>query len=346
MDRSALRFDGEKPGTPQFTHPIFDITYADKPTMISETTHERPNRYRGEAPWIYAAYGSLQDVDAIVHFAFDSDQWEVKPGFWMQQWTLTTPTMVGQFPAAALVYRRTMIDHGNVVVDANLKLEDLMNLKGTPLPEGTSLDELRLKDVPAGTPLTAETPIDPLVHLVGQTRVRFSESGGPPKLQNVSDLIERKPGRVTASSGQLTWKWQNDVLEIAGDQAQGAVGDLTSKVQLPDVTITGSSLSEIVLVSLDDKPLATSGKILLQAMTEEKATGFATDKDTGVRKITSIGKDPWLVRDIAGTVTLKRPDAAKLKLTPLDFNGYRKTSRPVGEKIELDRDVVYYLIER
>ena len=86
--------------------------------------------------------------------------------------------------------------------------------------------------------------------------------------------------------------------------------------------------------------------MLLQAMTEEKPTGFTTDRETGVRKIGSVGRDPWLVCDIAGTVTLKRQDAAKLKVTPLDFNGYRKTAKPAGTKIELDRDVVYYLIER
>ena len=39
--------------------------------MLSETTWERPNRFRGEAPLFYAASGSLQDTDAIIHFALD-----------------------------------------------------------------------------------------------------------------------------------------------------------------------------------------------------------------------------------------------------------------------------------
>src|SRR5690606_16536150 len=39
FDRSALRFDADKPGQPkQFVHPVMDPQYDDKPSMISETT--------------------------------------------------------------------------------------------------------------------------------------------------------------------------------------------------------------------------------------------------------------------------------------------------------------------
>lgn len=71
-DRSALRFDPEEPGGARlFTHPVMDIQYNEKPSMISETTFNRPNRYRSEAPLYFAAYGSLQGSDALVHFAFE-----------------------------------------------------------------------------------------------------------------------------------------------------------------------------------------------------------------------------------------------------------------------------------
>jgi hypothetical protein len=49
-----------------------DPEYAGLPSMISETTWTRPNRYRSEAPLYYAAFGALQDGDAIVHFSFDA----------------------------------------------------------------------------------------------------------------------------------------------------------------------------------------------------------------------------------------------------------------------------------
>jgi hypothetical protein len=81
-DRSALRFDAQEPGKPkQFVHPVMDPHYAGKPSMISETTFCRPNRYRSEAPFYFSVYGALQDSDGIVHFAFDGNRWAVKPGF-------------------------------------------------------------------------------------------------------------------------------------------------------------------------------------------------------------------------------------------------------------------------
>src|SRR5262249_32884577 len=102
-DRSALRFEGE--AGKQFVHPVMDPHYDDRPSIISETTFNRPNRFRSEAPLYFAAYSALQDSDAVVHFALDGARWSVKPGFWMQPWTLGSPAMLGQFPAAALLYR-------------------------------------------------------------------------------------------------------------------------------------------------------------------------------------------------------------------------------------------------
>ena len=58
-----------------FAHPSMDPSYDDKPSMISETTWNRPNRFRSEAPLFFAVYGALQGSDAIVHFAFDTASW-------------------------------------------------------------------------------------------------------------------------------------------------------------------------------------------------------------------------------------------------------------------------------
>ena len=139
-ERSALRFDAEQPGKPrQFVHPAMDVHYDGKPSMISETTWERPNRFRSEAPLYLAVYGALQHSDAIVHFALDSRDWAVKPNYWMQPWTLMTPAMMGQFPAAALIFRRGLVTTGSVLADLRLSQEALLRLEGTPLPQDAAL---------------------------------------------------------------------------------------------------------------------------------------------------------------------------------------------------------------
>ena len=182
-DRIALRFDPATPGKPKlFVNPIMDPHYDNKPSTISETSFDRPNRYRSEGPLYYACYGALQGSNGFDFFALDADHWTVKPGYFMQPWTLMSPSTMGQYPAAALIFREGLIAEGDMVVNLNLKIGDLEKLHATPLPQDASFDELRLKDVPTGTELKANSVIDPLVHYAGRTNVTFSETGRRPEI--------------------------------------------------------------------------------------------------------------------------------------------------------------------
>jgi hypothetical protein len=348
-DRSALRFEPEEPGKPRvFVHPAMDPSYDGTPSMISETTSNRPNRYRSEAPLYYAAYGALQDSDAIVHFALDTAAWSVKPGFFMQPWTLMSPAMMGQFPAAALIYRKGLVATGALLVDLDLKLGDLLDLQGTPMPQDAALDELRLKDVPKGTTLKRGNVIDPLVHLAGRTNINFADRAGPPRLKDLTPYIDRRRQVVTSSTGQLRLDYGKGVLTIDAPAAQGTSGALRAAgtAELADLSISSRlELGHIVAVSSDGKPLATSRRILLQAMSEEKPTDFRTEPAPGgEKKITSIGHDPWLVKELNGVVKFKRPDASKLHVTALDFNGEPDKSIGTAREIRLAPNTIYYLI--
>ncbi|MHB8898190.1 MAG: hypothetical protein ACYC6Y_05545, partial [Thermoguttaceae bacterium] len=349
-DRSALRFDPEEPGAAKaFTHPAMDVHYNGLPSMISETAFTRPNRYRTEAPLFYSAYGALQGSDAIVHFALDGSRWDVKPRFWMQPWTLMSPTQMGQFPAAALIYRRGLVSEGDVLADIHLKVDELLALKGTPLPQEAAFDELRLADVPKGTEIKPGERLDPLVHFAGRTRVTIDREGGRWRVESLDGLIDRKSQRVRSSHGQVTLDYGRGLLAINAPQAQAAAGALGSvpQVTLADLEIESKlEVGAVIAVSLDDQPLATSRRILLQAMSEEKSNGFATAAEGDGKRITSIGENPWLVKEIEGTVRFKRPDASELKVTALDGNG--KAIKEVGgaAEIPLLPDVIYYLIAR
>ncbi len=347
-DRSALRFDSETPGKPKvFVHPAMDPKYDNKPSMISETTWNRPNRYRTEAPLYFAVYGALQDSDAIVHFADDGANWSVKPGYFMQPWTLMAPSQMGQFPAAALIYRQGLVDKGDVLVDLNLKLGDLLDLKGTPLPQDAALDELRLKDVTSSGGRASQTPrlIDPLVHYVGQTKVTFSERGGPSTVKPLAPFVDRKRQVVTSTNKQLRLDYGKGKLEINAPSVQGVSGNIAGTTALNDLVVTSKlELAHIVVVSLDGQPLAKSQKMLLQVMTEEKPSGFKTESAGDEKRIVSIGRDPWLVKNAEGTVAFKRSDASRLKVTALDGNGDPMKTAGDASKITLQPSVVYYLI--
>jgi hypothetical protein len=348
-DRSALRFEAEQPGKPKvFVHPAMEVKYAGKPSTISETTFNRPNRYRSEGPLFFAAYGALQGTDGIVHFAFDGSAWTVKPNYFMQPWSVMTPAMMGQFPAAALIYRKGLVSEGDVLASLNLTPEALFALQGTPLPQDASFDELRLKDVPKGLTLRPGNVIDPLIHLAGRTEVTFQTNGSAPVLKDLKRFVDRKQQTVAATNGQIRLDYGKGVLTINAPAAQGVSGDLRAAgtVDMADLSVSSKlDLGHIVAVSLDDRPLATSRKILLQVMTEEKPTDFRTEPaGDGLRRIVSIGRDPWLVKEFDGTVRFKRADASRLKVTALDENGEALKVIGTADAITLRPSTLYYRI--
>ncbi len=135
-----------------------------------------------------------------------------------------------------------------------------------------------------------------------------------------------------------------------GTRAQGASGNLGAAgvIELPALTLASDlDLAHIIAVPLDNQPLATSGKILLQVMSEEQSSDFATEPaGAGTVRITNPGRDPWQVKKLRGTVSFKRADASQLKVTALNFNG-----RPAGDagpasNLKLQPKTLYYLISR
>ena len=108
----------------------------------------------------------------------------------------------------------------------------------------------------------------------------------------------------------------------------------------------------VTAVALDDQPIASSRKILLQVMTQEQPTGFKADGGT----ITSLGGAPFGVKKIQGTIELRLQAGAAAgapTVTALDENGYpikkSVTPKPAGSgavELPLLDDVVYYTITR
>ena len=117
-------------------------------------------------------------------------------------------------------------------------------------------------------------------------------------------------------------------------------------VDLKDLSVSSDlELGHIIAVALDNQPLATSSRILLQVMSEEQETNHKTEQvSPTVKRIVNIGTDPWQVRELNRTVRFKRADAAQLKVTALDFNGYPAGPAGTAAEIKLQPTTIYYLI--
>lgn len=350
-DRSALKFESRIPGGAlDFSHPVADPKYNNMPSMISETTWTRPNRYRTEAPLFYAAYASLQGSDSIVHFAHDGAQWAVKPRFWMQPWTLMSPSQMGQFPATALLFRMGYIEEGKTLARIGLKPEDFFALKGTPLVQKGNLDELRLADVQTSGSVSPGQVLDPRIHFMGKTEVNLGENVPQTYLASLTPYLNEDAKTIRASNDQIELDYGKGVLKIKAPRAEALSGDLRAAgmTQLGVLAVDSPlDLGHVILVSLDGLPLTQSGEMLLQVMTEERNTDWKQQwiGNDGKYRVMDLGRDPWRYKAMKGRVVLNRPDAGNLKVTALDLNGYPVESTGDALAIRLREETVYYYIE-
>jgi hypothetical protein len=326
-----------------------ELQYVGHPHIISEYNHPMPNRFRAEVPWLAATYGRLCGTDAYFHFALGQADWlRAHPKF-----SIYTPVVMGQFPATALLFRKGYVTEGPVVFHSAVELSDLYGFQGTPVAEEQNLDELRKADIPSGGQMERDAPmaVDPLAYYVGQVTMEIGESPGKSRTMDLSPYIDRQKKMVRSATGELIWSWGRGAVALNATHAQGACGFLGElpNINLRDVTVRSrNEYGAVLVVSLDGEPLATSARILLQVMTEDGNYGWATEEvakgGQAKKKITNLGSPPIVVKNISGTVSLKRRDAASLRVTALDFNGYKRQEVGDATQIKLLPDCLYYLI--
>ncbi len=346
-DRSALLFTDLTQKQPyDFDLPIMDLRYNGKPSTITELNWTTPNRFRADFPILAATYGLLQGTDGVFFFATTKPTWTASFG----KFPIASPVIMGQFPAMALIYRKGLIAAGDSVVDVSLNIQDVLNLKGAPITAPQNLDDLRASDVPTGQSLQSDSAksIDPLAFLVGKVNLNFTDQAGSARQVDLTQYRDRDTKTVRSITNQLLWNYNKGFVTFDAAKAQGITGFLrkAGAQTLQTVRIQSDlDYGSVVLVSLDDEPLTRSRRMLLQVMSEEQTLGWKT---TGSRRktIQSVGNPLLTVRNLSGTVALRRPDAASLKVTALDFNGYPTGKAGNANPIKLMPDKFYYLIEK
>jgi len=173
----------------------------------------------------------------------------------------------------------------------------------------------------------------------------FQGRNAKPVSKDLRKLIDRSVKRITSVTGELTWDYGGGLLTVNTPKSQAVTGFLSKAgvVTLGDLRIDSSmEYGTVHVISLDDRPLATSSRILIQAFSEEKLYGFRAEN--GVIK--DVGRVPINVRDIQASVTFT--NAAGLNATVLDANGYATgNASPVANgTLSLQRDAMYTIVTR
>jgi hypothetical protein len=326
------------------------------PSAMSEFAWVNYNAAGVEGPLLAAAYFALTDFDLPVWFALGK-LWNDS----LAKWAVGRPSVLGQFPGAALLFRRGDVAEAPVVVREGRTLQSIYRREPARIMNPRGFDSTRDD---ASTVVGAAAPgagaIDPLTMMVGKVEQTFDTDADEisPRL---AECIDRRQGRVTSATGELVTDWRRGLFTVNTPRAQGVSGFLRAAgpIDLDAVTFTAENrFGALLAIALDDRPLAQAERILLQVGAVDRPTGFATEPvklawqggDYTGHKIVATGGLPWQVERIQASVTLKGAAGRVRAATALDPN-LRPFARVAGRDagadhvLPLPREAIYTLIE-
>ena len=320
------------------------------PNIVSESTWCNPNRFKAEGPLLIAAYNSLADVDGWIWFATSTLEYDDS----VEKFPLALPSLLGQFPGAALLYRRGDVQTQVAVrneVDLNRAYDKQMSLIS---PFDATLSP---PDNPVYDPATGTGRLDPLAMLAGRVECDFLTQDASnyvaanlfTYLDTTSQAVQALPP-PSAAQGQLKLDWGAGLFQVNTPCSQGVCGFLNQapSFDLDDVTIASSNqFGALLVISMDGLPLAQSHKILIQAMTEDNPYGWQEQDQVFTnnnvvydgKEILSLGQPPMNVVNIAAALTFKGLGQTRtFGAVALDENGYGTgyaASRVVGADLQV-----------
>lgn len=343
---------------------------AGHPMIVTESTWVSPEGYQTEGPFLIAAYESLTGVDAFYWFSATVPTYDPDPYFnflnfpggqhALHKWTASIPTLMAQFPAAALLFRRRYLKEGRPVVTENRPLADLWARKIPAIAEDKTFDPNRNEGNTRGQS-DMEQGIDPLAFLVGPVVETFGGTAAKTSTVDLTKFIHRDKKTIRSVTGEVRLNYGAGICVMNAPKAQGVSGFLSKvgTLKLADVTVKSQNeYATIYVVSMDNKPLKTSGKILIQVGTQARPTGWETKpaafkSDDGKQtfdgsEIVNTGHMPWQVTNTDATITVANP--ALKTATLLDVNGVAVRTIPVthaGGKltVKLPSNALYVILQ-
>ncbi|MBV8487449.1 MAG: hypothetical protein JO161_04150 [Planctomycetaceae bacterium] len=335
------------------------------PMMVTESHWVPPLRYQSEGPFLVAAYQSLTGVDAFYWFGTGETEWAAADrAEWdaasRQKWSIATPMILGQFPAAALIYRKGYLEEGKPVAVEHRSLEQLWQRAMPLVSEDSGYDPNRDQGDSVRRS-GSKGAVDPLAFLVGPVKVAYNSDPSKTQLLDPERYIDDRKKLVHSVTGQITWNYGDGLCTINAPQAQGATGFLKKfgLIRLNDLTIDSKNdYATVSAVSLDGQPLRSSQRVLVQIGTIARPTGWIERQTTFQgddgreiyqgKQVVESGTMPWAITD--AKITLSIANAGLTTATALDFNGnpcrkLKATTDGHSLQVALPRASLYVVLE-
>ena len=309
---------------------------AGRPFTVSETNHLFPDDHICEGIPIMAAYAGLQDWDMAIMYTFEpkaSADWAPYIG---NPYDISLdPVRMTNFAAGALIFRQFDVAQARQVVERSYSKTQVLDSGLLPgavrSPSGgDGLPDIRLA---AGAPSERPyfTPGFPL-QLPLQHRVRILSFDGPPTASYVAPAANP----IVSDTGQISWDTTHSkagIVTVETDRSEALIGFVkANEKSLNHLRArVANEFAAILLTSMDDSPIATSGKMLLNTTSrvvntdQERADLPTLAASLGVR-----GHSPTLIEPVTGVITLRGLQRA-IAVSALALDG---AGRPIGPPLD------------
>jgi hypothetical protein len=279
---------------------------AGKPYTVSEVNNPFPNDWASEGIPILAAYGDLQDWDAIIWYTFEpktSADWKPYVGDAFD--ISLDPVKMPQLAAGALMFLRADVSAAHTTILRSYTRDQVFDsallLPATDRPYFTP-----------GFPLAI-----PLEH---GSRIQ-SLDGAPvapfvaPEVTNpiVSDTHQLAWYNSSAMTGLVTVDTPRSQAVIGFVKANAkSVSNLSAEVQ--------NRFCTIAITSLELEPISRASKLLLTLGSRVENEGMRWNDRRS--NLSEWGGSPTLIEPVVGRITLRKLDRAKsVSAQPLDGSG-------------------------
>jgi hypothetical protein len=288
--------------------------YAGKPYTVSEINHPFPNEWLAEGIPIIAAYGAFQDWDAILLYTFEPKRDRShKPHIGDPFDISLDPVRMTAMATGALTFLRGDVRAARRTHERSYSPESVLESRRLPRSEQPYFTP--------GFPLTL-----PLEH-----GVRIKSFDGP----KTASYPPAAAGAIVSDTGELKWQVEdgkNGLVTVDTERTQAIAGFVKARpASLKHLAADlSNNFASLTLSSMDGRPIARSGKLLLTAGSRVTNTNFKWNEAR--TRGASQGESPTLIEPVAGTIRLRGlQGATAVSVTALDGSG-RAIGAPVVAK--------------
>ncbi len=285
---------------------------AGKPYTVSEVNEPFPNDYADEGIPILAAYGAMQDWDAIMWYTFEPKQDPAWKPYVGDPFDISLdPLKMPELAAGALLFLRADVEKAKQTVDRSYTAQQVYDSMLLPATERPFF----APGFPLWLPLERE--------------VRISSFDGPPMRSVTAGAM---PNPIRSDTGQLTWYHsapETGAVAVDSPRTQALIGFLGAQ-KVSDGNLEAeveNKFCSIQLSSLDAAPISRSSKMLLVAGGRVENTGQSWN--SAGTDVTNWGDSPTLIEPVVGTLVLKHLEPAHtIQLQAIDGSG-----QPIGPPV-------------